>query len=373
MDRRVGLAAMALLTMAACATAKKEARLPVFYPPLPNPPRIQHLASFSSAADVGAKRSRFAEYIAGEDPKKSEVVQKPYGAGAFAGKLYLVDMRGASYVVFDLAKQEFTRVRGTGNGRMKYPANMAVDRDGTKYVTDVGLGQVLAFDKDDKFVRAYGVVGQFKPGDVAVAGDRLFVTDLKGHQIQVLDKRTGELLKKIGGPGAREGEFHYPTNLAVGPDDSLYVTDTMNFRVQKLTLEGKFVKSYGTVGDGLGQFSRPKGVAVDREGRMYISDAAFENVQIFDREGGLLLFFGGPGDGPENLNLPAAVVIDYESTPLFQKYADPRFKVEYVVLVASQFGNSKLNVFGFGKMEGVDYAAAEKQALDAKTKQAAPK
>jgi len=99
---------------------------------------------------------------------------------------------------------------------------------------------------------------------------------------------------------------------------------------------------------------------------MYVVDAAFENVQIFDREGRLLLFFGGPGEGPENINLPAAVVVDYESAPLFQKYADPKFKVEYIVLVASQYGNSKLNVFGFGKMEGVDYAAAEKQALNAK-------
>jgi len=366
MERRAGMIVTALVMLAGCATAKKEARLPVFYPPLPNPPRIQHLASFSSAADVGAKRSRLAEYIAGEDPKKNEVVQKPYGAAAFAGKLYVVDMRGASYAVFDLARHEFTRVRGTGNGRMKYPANMFIDADGTKYVTDIGLGQILAFDKEDKFVRAYGVLGQFKPSDVAVVGDRLFVTDLKGHQIQVLDKRSGELVKKMGGPGGKEGEFYYPTNMAVGPEGSLYVTDTMNFRVQKFTLEGKFVRSYGKAGDALGQFSRPKGVAVDREGRMYVVDAAFENVQIFDREGRLLLFFGGPGEGPENINLPAAVVVDYESAPLFQKYADPKFKVEYIVLVASQYGNSKLNVFGFGKMEGVDYAAAEKQALNAK-------
>lgn len=358
--RRIG-PVLALVALSACSAARREGRPPVFYPPLPNAPRLQYLASFSGAADVGATRSRLAELVAGEGPEQ-ETVQKPYGAAVHDGKLYLVDVRGASYAVFDLARHEFTRVRGTGNGRMKVPTNIAIDADGTKYVTDVGLGQVLAFDREDRFLRAYGAVDQFRPGDVAVAGDRLFVSDLKGHQIQILDRRSGELLGRLGGRGGGEGEFHYPTNLALGPDGSLYVADTMNFRVQKLTPEGKFLRSFGKLGARPGQFSRPKGVAVDREGRLYVADAAFDNVQVFDAEGRLLLFFGGPGSAPESLNLPTAVVVDYQSAPLFQRYADPRFKLEYVVLVASQFGDGKLNVFGFGTLEGTDDAAAAKQA-----------
>lgn len=361
MDGRLMGPVLALVTLSACATARTESRPPVFYPPLPNAPRLQYLASFSGAADVGEKRSRLAELVAGGD-KQDEPVQKPYGAAAHDGKLYLVDVRGAGYAVFDLARHAFTWVRGDGNGQMKVPTNIAIAADGTKYVTDVGLGQVLAFDREDHFLRAYGVIDQFRPGDVAVSGDRLFVSDLKGHQIQVLDRRSGELLGRLGGPGGAEGEFQYPTNLAVGPDGSLFVTDTMNFRVQQLTPEGKFLRSFGKLGDRPGQFSRPKGVAVDREGRLYVADAAFDNVQVFDAEGRLLLFFGSPGEAPESLNLPTAVVVDYESAPLFQRYADPRFKLEYVVLVASQFGKGKLNVFGFGRLEGTGDAAAEKQA-----------
>ena len=41
--------------------------------------------------------------------------------------------------------------------------------------------------------------------------------------------------------------------------------------------------------------------------------------------------------------------------PLFQKYADPKFKLEYVIAVASQFGPHKVSVYGYGKMEGMEY------------------
>lgn len=352
---------LVMLLAAGCLTAApaRDAHGPLFYPPLPNPPRIQYLASFSSAADVGKSRSVLAELLVGKDPKEREGVTKAYGVGLFAGKLYVVDTRGPGYVVFDLENKEFTPVPGSGPGRMRLPINIAIDADGTKYVTDVGRNQILVFDREDRFVRAYGTEGQFKPGDVAIVGGRLYVTDLKHHEIQVLDQATGNLVFKFGKVGAKEGDLFYPTNVAVGPDNHLYVTDTVNFRVQKFTLDGKFVRSYGTIGTRFGQFARPKGVAVDREGRFYVVDASFENVQLFDPDGRLLLFFGEPGGARENINLPTKVVIDYRNAGLFQKYADPKFKLEYVILVASQFGASKVNVFGFGKMEGMDYSAAE--------------
>lgn len=275
----------------------------------------------------------------------------------FEGKIFVVDARGPGYAVFDLANKQFTFVPGSGGGKMQKPINMTVDQDGTRYVTDTEKGQVLVFDQKDRFVRAYGVTDQFKPGDVVIVGDRLYVSDLEHHNIQVLDKQSGDLLFTFGQAGSKEGELFWPTNMTMGPDENLYISDTGNFRVQVFTLDGTFIRSYGNIGTGFGQFVRPKGVALDREGRMYVVDAAFENVQVFDSKGQLLLFFGGPGGSPENINLPTTVAIDYESASLFQKYADPKFIVEYVIAIASQFGNSKVNVFGFGKMEGMDYSS----------------
>jgi hypothetical protein len=86
-----------------------------------------------------------------------------------------------------------------------------------------------------------------------------------------------------------------------------------------------------------------------------VVDAAFENVQVINNQGKLLMFFGKPGDKPANINLPADVAINYDSVKLFQPYADPKFKLEYVILVTSQYGVNKINIFGFGHMEGMEY------------------
>lgn len=347
---------VAMLLLAGCATTgERAARGPVFYPPLPNPPRIQYLRTFSEARDAGDKPSAFAEFIAGKEAGESETIKKPYGAAIHEGRIYVADSFGPGVGVFDLVAKRFRMLETSGAGALQQPINITVDRDGTKYVTDTRRNQILAYDRFDKFIRAYGVIDQFRPSDVAIAGDRLYVADVKNHQIQVLDKRTGQMIRKFGQRGSRDGEFLHPTNLTVSSDNFLYVTDTSNYRVQKLTLDGQFVRSYGGVGTALGRFARPKGIAVDREGRIYVVDAAFDNVQIFDNDGQLLLFFGGRGDGPEAMDLPASIAIDYDNIALFQPYADPAFKLEYVILVANNYGPSKVNVYGFGRMEGHDY------------------
>lgn len=353
----VALTAASAMSGCASTSEKKIARAAVFYPPLPNPPRIQYLATFSGPGDINATRSAWLDFLIGKDTGQAEAIKKPYGVAIQAGRIYVTDTRGGGYAVFDLQRRRFEFVQGSGGGKLPKPINISVDTDGSKYVTDTGRNQIVVFDKDDRYLRAYGADGEFKPGDTAVVGNRLYVTDLKHQQVQALDKATGKLLFKIGQPGSKEGEFVFPTNLAVGPDQHLYVTDTGNFRIEKFTLDGKFVRSFGAVGSGFGQFARPKGVALDRDGRLYVVDAAFQNIQVLSPEGKLLMFFGSAGDDPESMNLPTQVVIDYDNVQYFQPYADPKFKLEYVILVANQFGASKVNAYGYGRMEGVDYVA----------------
>ena len=347
-----------MAALAGCATVNTNAPVasgPVFYPPLPNAPRIQHLTTIASERDLNPLAAGgFAQFILGDEPGGQQLRQ-PYGVAMFDGKLYVADSKAPGLAIFDLVRRQFSLVTGSGNGRMKRPINVTIDSDGTKFVTDTGQNQILVYDQADRFVTAFGREGQFKPVDTAISGDRLFVADIQHHQIQVLDKRTGDVRYAFGTPGSKPGELYHPTNLAIGPDGDIYVVETSNYRVQRFTQEGKSVRVYGSVGDQPGLFTRPKGIALDRTGRLYIGDSAFENVQIFSNEGNLLMFFGQPGDKAEGLNLPAGVSIDYDNVDRFRQYADSRFKIEYLILVASQFGPNKVDVFGFGTMAGADY------------------
>ena len=163
------------------------------------------------------------------------------------------------------------------------------------------------------------------------------------------------MLFKFGKAGSKIGELFHPTNIAIGPNGDIFIVETNNFRVQRFTAEGKALRVYGEVGDTPGKFARPKGIAIDRAGRIYVGDAAFQNVQIYEGDGRLLMAFGQPENAP-GLSLPAGVKIDYDNVDLFKRYADPKFSVEYVIMVASQIAPNKIDVFGFGRMAGADYS-----------------
>lgn len=339
------------------APSAPEVKTTVFYPELPNPPRIQHLTTFTGESDLATEGSAFAKFIVGDAQGGGARLQQPYGVAMHAGRLYVADSKGPGLMVFDMAAGRVSLVTGTGNGRMKRPINVTIDKDGTKYVTDTGRDQVLVFDRDDKFVQAFGAEGEFRPVDTAIAGERLYVADIRHHQIHVLDKKSGKTLYKFGKAGSSVGELFHPTNLAIGPQGDVFVVETSNYRVQRFTADGKPLRTYGEAGTAPGRFTRPKGIAIDRDGRLYIGDSAFENVQIFDPDGKLLLYFGQPGERAEGLNLPAGVAVDYENVALFKRYADPRFAIEYLVFVVSQFGPNKVDVFGYGRMQGMSYPA----------------
>ena len=354
-----GLAMAGCVTTAPKATTMATEPASVFYPPLPNAPRIQYLTSISSEKDLASERDEFADFILGEEREEHRLAQ-PYGIAMRDGKVFVADTGAGGIAVFDLRQKKFQFMTGSGGGRMKRPINIRIDTDGTRYITDTGRDQVLVYDAQDRFVAAYGQEGQFRPVDVAIGRDRLYVADILHHQIHVLDKSSGKKLFVFGRAGSGDGELFHPTNLALAPDGDLYVVETGNFRVQRFTAEGKQVKTLGGVGASLGSFARPKGIAIDRGGRMYVGDAAFQNVQMFDAGGKLLMFFGQSENPAEALNLPAGVTIDYDNVKSFSRYAKQGFAVEYLILVASQFGPNKIDVFGFGQLPGKEYPADTK-------------
>jgi DNA-binding beta-propeller fold protein YncE len=356
LDRYIFLFSLLIaVLLGGCAVSPKTEEAaetgPVFYPPLPDAPRIQYLASYSGPMDlVTQEKSKFAEFVLGKEQEAQRVINKPYGIALHENKLYVVDTRGNGYVIFDLIQNQFRTVHG-----MLKPINITIDRDGTKYVTDTELEQILVFDTDDKRIKTFRGQGIYKPGDVAIINNKLYVTDLTNHQVIVLDKATGQKIYTIASAGSAEGQLFHPTNLAVAKNGNLLVSDTSNFRVVEFTPDGRYVRQLGEIGTSFGKFARPKGVAVDQEGLIYVVDAAFENVQVFSSNGQLLVFFGGPGTGPGQMYLPTDIYIDYTSAAYFQQYAEPGFNLEYVILVANQFGPNKVNVYGFGKMADKAY------------------
>ncbi len=101
-------------------------------------------------------------------------------------------------------------------------------------------------------------------------------------------------VKSWGAQGSGEGQFRVPRGIAVAPDGSVYVADSLNLRVQKFSPDGEFLLQFGgrspSEGQGNGLFTEkygigPCGVAVDRDGMVYVTDTWGGRIQKFDSEG----------------------------------------------------------------------------------------
>jgi DNA-binding beta-propeller fold protein YncE len=184
---------------------------------------------------------------------------------------------------------------------------------GNIFVTDSKQGVVKIFKNAGKNYGGEigkGILG--RPTGIAVneKTSELLVVDTLNAYIFRFDLADRKLKGKFGGSGKAEGALNFPTHICVNSDGIIFASDSLNFRIQAFTPEGKFLRSFGSIGTSPGHFSRPKGVAVDSDGNIYVVDGLFDNVQIFDRESRLLMAFGRPGTGYGEFWLPTGIFID---------------------------------------------------------------
>ncbi len=116
------------------------------------------------------------------------------------------------------------------------------------------------------------------------------------------------VVEVFGGRGAGADQFHYPTGLAVDRSGVLFVADSYNHRIQRITPSGG-VAAIGGRGTARAQFLSPQGVAVDIEDSFYVVEQGGNRVQKFTREGVLTLVFGKPGRAEGELNGPTGITV----------------------------------------------------------------
>jgi DNA-binding beta-propeller fold protein YncE len=118
-----------------------------------------------------------------------------------------------------------------------------------------------------------------------------------------------QTLGRWGAPGAAAGQFNSPSGVAVADDGSIYVADTDNSRIQKLTSIGQPLAQWGSIGTAAGQFSAPLGVAVDRQGNVYVADTANDRIQKLSPEGKPMAQWGSHGTAPGELSSPSGIAV----------------------------------------------------------------
>lgn len=192
-------------------------------------------------------------------------------------------------------------------------AGVATDNQDRVYLYTRGPSRVIVYDRDGKFIRAWGEQEfSARPHGITIAADgAVWCVDDADHTVKKFTP-DGERLLTIGTPGtpAETGyigptpgvsgstllesikggpPFNRPTNLAIGLDGDLYVSDGYgNCKVHRFTPEGELRYSWGEPGIGPGQFNLVHGLAVHPDGRVFVADRENDRIQIFSPEGDYL-------------------------------------------------------------------------------------
>ncbi len=315
---RIALAGLFLL-LAGCAVTEKPQYGELVWPGPPLAPRIKFVGLLQNEDDLpNAGGSRFADALLGA--KKRLSLQQPMGVvqSRDGKRLYVTDYAKPAVFVFDF-EQSRVSLLGSEAQEFKSPLGVAVDDKDSVYVVDSAAQLIRVFDSSGKFVRDITNDRLERPTGIAVdpLRRRLYVADAsrlrsKNHVVHIFDF-DGSYLKALGEVGPKEGQFAFPSYVAVDGAGNLYVADTLNARVQLFDPDGRYLKTFGERGDSFGMFDKPKGIATDVFGNVYVADSSWSVVQIFNQKAQALLFFGGRGKNPGFLSNPTGIAIGREN------------------------------------------------------------
>jgi len=143
-----------------------------------------------------------------------------------------------------------------------------VDKDDNIWVTDKGSDMVIKFNPEGRVVLVFG------------------------RKQEASDEGT-EPLKHVKPPlPAVDGMFRQVTDVAWDATGNAYISDGyINSRIAKVDKDGNWVKSWGEPGDQPGQFNVPHSIAVDAQNSIYVADRGNRRIQVFNTDGKFLRQF----------------------------------------------------------------------------------
>ncbi len=255
-------------------------------------------------------------------------------------------------VISTLAGKALTQGTRNGTGtaaRFAVPSGVAVDGSGNIYVADFSNDTIRKVTPNGTVSTPYGQAGQAgatntntmgdpvlfnTPNGVAIdASGNIYVADSGNSVIRKIDTsgNVTTLAGQVGVTGTTDAtgtsaQFNNPQAVAVDASGNVYVADTSNQTVRKITSGGAVTTIAGTAGtngyaDGNGTaaiFNGPTSVAVDSSGNVYVADLFNFVVRKIDTSGNVTTPYGQPGqpgrlDGIGNgalFNAPIGLAMD---------------------------------------------------------------
>jgi sugar lactone lactonase YvrE len=265
-----------------------------------------------------------------------------YLADAYNNRIRKITPAGVVTTLAGSGKEGFADGMGK-DAVFNGPAGIAIDRDGNIYtaewkghrvrkITPAGVVTTLAGSGKAGFADGTGAEASFNtPQGVAVdASGNVYVSESGNHRIRrITPSGLVSTLAGSGKPGFADGtgaeaSFKSPTGIALDAVGNVYVSDTGNHQIRKITPSGVVTTLAGSgkpgFQDGQGtkaSFNVPFGLAVDRNGNIYVADMGNQRIRKFTPDGFVTTLAGSGKAGAEDgystaasFVLPWGVAID---------------------------------------------------------------
>lgn len=292
-----------------------------FFPEAPDSPRFAYFGELIGERNFVRQPvektvfDRIFEILTGvgwSGPRELELLRPQAITGDADGRVLVTDAGHAGVVIFDPVAADVRVLRRASISRnFISPSGIALGPHQQMFVADSAGAYVARMTLTGELLAPIGEGVLKRPTGVAFDAKRnhVLVTDTDEGNIKVFDL-DGNKLSVIGKPGGELGEFNRPTHLAVSKD-LLYVTDTLNSRIQVFDLAtGSPIRAIGSRGTYVGQLAIPKGVSVDSEGNVYVVESLHDHLLVYNAKGDFLLPIGGTGYSTGSFYLPAGVWVD---------------------------------------------------------------
>ena len=195
------------------------------------------------------------------------------------------------------------------------PFGIALNQSGEVVVTSEC---VSVFSPSGDKVLSFGTEGsgqgQFMyPSGVAVDCEgNILVADNDNHRIQKFT-REGQFLTAVGTEGSGPLQFNQVRDIAINiSNNKVYVVDNRNHRIQVLNSDLTCSNIFGKYGNSKGEFVYPRAIACDSTGNVYVVDGANHRIQVFTSTGKVLRMFGSSGEGDGELDWPRGIALDVQ-------------------------------------------------------------
>jgi sugar lactone lactonase YvrE len=235
-------------------------------------------------------------------------------------------------------------VRGMRNGpvaraRFDDPYGVAVSEDGTLYVADAGdNNRIRRVGTDGAVTTLAGFAEGFADGDGTAArlntpsglaldrAGNLYVADTGNHAIRkVTPLGRVTTVAGTGVAGFRDGarsqaQFNGPIGVAVDARGSVYVADTYNDRIRKIDPQGQVTTLAGGDRpgnlDGAGaaaRFDTPTALAVDAQGIVWVADSRNNAIRRIALDGTVSTpYYAGPDGAVPTLRRPMSLAVTHD-------------------------------------------------------------